>query len=672
MRVFVVASAIVSFFSVTTGSQALADANQSRPYYFGGSCTSRGQWTAEALQSAERIRQIALTLRDEPNCKLLQTRILSVIDRLQAQVTPESSLSGAMTSAAYAEQAQAALAPDLKTKDPSVVAAALQATIQGAASQASANAVTGVDPATAPLLARVPPPPVPRSGELARKGLSAYNELIDAMPGVQECVSSSQTMAQMFGLSLAMLGSLGSAGPGAVGSDLAKAISKTTNYFREQKFASVLRELNMSEFRTSLQCLIEMSSETFCSIQDNYELFKEGMDALETRRLAEASGAAPSYGLISDSPFNGYMILTQHVPNVTGWLQKIQIGVDPSIPTDATFQKSIINEVAEFNKSVKDLKAILSQAKANINKFSDNAAKVQEARNAGIQLAVAILNSGGDHGSSEASLAKNFFTLRVPRTMIPFYLVGVNELPRGVISALSVQDDVWVNWYRGVAIGNTEQASPPTVMNDYNLMMQMLEVNLDRLIETARRSAEEYYNEWFIVDKKKLVIDSMTSTGFSVRESLVQINNYLSLLSAKIEKSEPAVTPTATLLMIKDTQDRITHVLQSYEGLQEFRGDVSSSGPWSNERSQEIDRAFVSVVNTVFSEFMVMLARSGFIAGRLATLVEKDFEITLKQKIDLSAYQQEIIFASGAEALSRILGTYGGNPAAAEQDLRQA
>ena len=123
----------------------------------------------------------------------------------------------------------------------------------------------------------------------------------------------------------------------------------------------------------SMSCLMEITSESYCSARDGSMLYQEmnkqmRQDALEKLKSARA-GQDPS------SPLAGYYILTQQLPMITNWLQKVQIGVDPKLLTDAGQQTKTLDKVNMFFTSVKRLQGLYNENVTFIRSLKDPTAK---------------------------------------------------------------------------------------------------------------------------------------------------------------------------------------------------------------------------------------------------------------------------------------------------------
>ena len=64
--------------ALLASSMLLSSHAYSSPYSFGGACQSQGSWTASALSQAESIKRIVLQLKDNPDCKGIESVLLSM------------------------------------------------------------------------------------------------------------------------------------------------------------------------------------------------------------------------------------------------------------------------------------------------------------------------------------------------------------------------------------------------------------------------------------------------------------------------------------------------------------------------------------------------------------------------------------------------------------------
>ncbi|MGZ3743940.1 MAG: hypothetical protein ACXWRA_08810, partial [Pseudobdellovibrionaceae bacterium] len=348
MKKMTLAILLVAIFSHISYAQ---DSGMASPYSFGGACASQGVWTQTALSATQNLRKITFQLKDDPNCKALGTSLQASIKSIEDAVQAASDTPKRATRLSQLPQEISALrtflasAPDMKQQvlrtmmDKSIEKATLSAQV------ATDNDVVSATMGDAGLMASGMEDFGSRIQTSAKTGISMLNQMLDSISANTQCLVGNQQQAfgSILSASVQMASSFASSGHDLTGSQLAMTVSKLTTFVREQGFATIFQMLNKQEFLTSMACLMEVTSESYCQARFGMQLFQKGMTDLKVSQNNKID-------VSSGNPFAGYYVLNTHVPNITKWLQKIQIGVDPKLPTDATFQNNILQELTDFNK----------------------------------------------------------------------------------------------------------------------------------------------------------------------------------------------------------------------------------------------------------------------------------------------------------------------------------
>ncbi|MGZ3806311.1 MAG: hypothetical protein ACXVB4_19015, partial [Pseudobdellovibrionaceae bacterium] len=492
----------------------------------------------------------------------------------------------------------------------------------------------------------------------AKTGISMLNQMLDSISANTQCLVGNQQQAfgSILSASVQMASSFASSGQDLTGSQLAMTVSKLTTFVREQGFATIFQMLNKQEFLTSMACLMEVTSESYCQARFGMQLFQKGMTDLKVSQNNKID-------VSSGNPFAGYYVLNTHVPNITKWLQKIQIGVDPKLPTDATFQNNILQELTDFNKGVKTLIADYNSDLSTIkNSSSQNTRK-----NALMKLIFKITDSmGGNMNgfSSQGSERKNFFTISRNALNIPFDLVGlpVPDQVAGRVMPMMTYDQ----WFQA-------NMDILPIFNDPLALAETVGHNMQNIIKAANIAAIEYFNKWYIVDMAALVNESTIDINYTVQDSLIAVNKYLEAEKGRIQKYGGNVSIIPTIV---DTQIRINNILKVYSELEDIgrkiQADKVGSLNQSDAETQAVTDAYKKLVNTVYEQFNVMLSRSGFVANRMVNFVYEDYILLLKNKVDFTQYQDDLSTATGMAALDKMMQMYNGNPANIQTDLNMA
>jgi hypothetical protein len=624
-----------------------SDPGLSSAYSFGGSCVSQGAWTQSALLSTQNLRKVTLKLKNDANCTTLGTNMQSALASLETSIKTTSDSDQRATRLSQIPGEISALrsfvlsSPESK-KD--VMKLMMDRSIEGATISAQVGQVGNGN-----LQLNLLQDFGSRISRGTQTGVQLLNQVVDELPQLNECLmgDGSQALGNYLSATVKIAAAFGSSGQDSMGSQLATTISKLTAFARNKKFSKVLRTLNKQEFMTSMSCLMEVTSESYCSARDGMGLFKTGMDSLKIRKT--------NNGVAADNPYAGYYILNTHVPNITRWLQKIQVGVEPKLPTDAQFQNNINQEVTDFFNSVKTLLGDYNSKVITVKALPT----LEQKQNAVYNLLVSVTNKM----TAVVQNRTNFYTTAMTSIKIPFYLIGMDTVPDQVLgkNTLPIDYDTWIQ---------SNRSSIPA-FNDPIALTETIKNKMTDLIRDANLAAIQYFNRWYIVDKAALVNESLTDVNYTVKDSLKAIFDYLELAKQRIIKYKGDKSPIPIII---DTQSKIKIILQAY-------ADIEALGEkWKNQKGLDISAVeiqanadmYEKLINTVYEQFNVMNSKSGFLANRMITFVYKDYDLLLKNSVDFTPYQQDLFNSQGMAAFDRMLQLYNGNPANIQSDLNMA
>ena len=458
----------------------------------------------------------------------------------------------------------------------------------------------------------------------------------------------------MLAASVKLLTSFAASGQDQTGTGLATAISKLTNVMREERFAGVLRQLNQADFLASMSCLVEMSSENYCTTRDSKLLFDEMMKQLQTRpRNEEAHKLGVSH------PLAGYYILTQNLPMISNWIQRIQIGVDPKLPTDATFQNKVFDEVNNFYKKMKVIQGSFSMDVQAMRVIPELSSRKNAARLI-VQKLNSILNEDA-FSQMGADGLRNFFTLNGSSKQIPFMLMGI-DMP-DVVKGIGYQMQDPMSWLEA-------NYSTLPAFSDPEALIATVDTNLNKMIEAAKINAREYYNKWFIVDKISLVNESLLGTNYTVKESFQLTSDYLAQVESRLISNNGERSIIAS---IQDTRTKIKHVMDAYADLEKLSASLSSGGETlSVDDRNRIASANLAIIAAVYDEFEVLLGKSGWFSNRIVKFVYADYLLMLKKQNNLDSNLDDLFYATGLSLFDQIVASAGGNPAKVQNDFSLA
>jgi hypothetical protein len=659
---------IIFTFMVSCLATSFANA-QSNPqigssYFFGGTCSSQGIWTQSALGITQNLRKVTLQLKDDKNCQALGHQLQSALSNLESNLTEISSSPAKVSRLSQIPEELGALrqfistAPDMKGQalklmmDRSLEGATLSAEV----GQSQANMAQNMDR-------------ISDFGERISRGtmtgLNLLNQVIDGIPQMEQCLvgDGGQVLGSFISSAVKITAAFSASKQDTTGSQLASTLSKLTSISRESRFSKILRKLNQQEFMSSMACLMELTSESYCQSRDAMSLFKTTMADLSNYSSVKNNKSTSKTNALTN-PFGGTYILNTHVSNITKWLQKIQVGVDPKLPTDAIFQNKIQQEVTDFYKNVKTL---LGDYNSNVITIK-SLPTLEGRQNAVLRLLISVsekmlfgTNPSGFNRENNDNI--NFFTISKTNIKIPFFLIGMDVVPDQVLGKTMPQlrYDQWLQ---------ANLPSLPQFQDPINLI-EVIRMNMNTMIRDANLSAIEYFNKWYIVDKAALVNESTTHVNYTVKESLVAILDYLENTKTRINFYKGEVSSIPTII---DTQIRIKKILAEYEAIETMGQKYKNTAniQLSPQDIQQMYQSYENLINTVYEEFNVMQSRSGFLANRMVNFVYNDYILLIKNNVDFTPYQQDLFYSQGLAAFDRLMQNYNGNPTNIQTDLNMA
>ncbi len=659
--------AIPMLMAVASPRTAHAQEGQAsdRPYSisgFSGACKSVGMWTREALQLTNEIRSFTMQLKDDPNCKALGERVQKSLQGLASNVAPKVAERHSKRMSQL-RQEFAALTTYIRTgggtgrAENALMRTVVQDATMSAHIQNSGAGLTSESTTESAIDGRTP---LDRLGDRftssARDGLSMFNDVVDSIPQMQQCLTGDGVAGgNIIATSVKLLTSFVSSGQDQTGTSVATALSKLSQVMRETKFANVLTKLNQADVMSSIACLIEISTENYCTTRDSKLLFDDMMKQLQGRpRENEQKRLGSAHTLA------GYYILTQNIPIITNWIQRVQIGVDPRVPTDADFQNRIFDEVNNFYKQTKVLRGYMSKEIEAMKTAADLKSKQNYAREI-VQHVTAVLGGGFDTAGS-----KNFFTMNGSPRELMFLLLKI-PMPKEVTGAgggMAQEPSQWLE---------NNYMTEPIFQDPDRLVLDVMNriFNEDSgMIATAQRNAIQYYNKWFIIDKISLVNESLLGMNYNVKDSLKLINDYL----GEVEKRMRANSNDLSIIGgLRDTRTKIKNVLHAYSELERVITSLpKDSSQLTSEEYQKVTAANIAIITSVYDEFEVLLGKSGYFANRVGKFVYQDYVNMLRTRKDFSDNVSDLAYAAGLTIFDRLMATAENNPANVQNDLASA
>lgn len=639
------------------------------PYSFGvGSCQSQGLWTADATAALNQIRSIALKLQDDPNCGALR----KTLDEFYASFSENGGLppgadkvANGLSSFRSEIESLISYARGGRYLQEEVREAMVNKTIDAAIMQAESKSSWGrqtVDSIAGDLVSLQE-----RVQRTVSFGMDILERATSAALTESECLQNANFAGPLLGAYVQMANALAASGQDASGvriSRIGSTISKLFQFVIDKKYTDTKNQLNRAQFRNSMSCLLETVSESYCSTLDAEILYQEHVRQNGYQRDPR-SGMLTKKSVLGtqlDTPLRGFFILTQLVPIATGWVEKVQRGVEPRNSADSQFKNDILRNTITYYIQENELFAAANADQVTIRKLPDIEGKRRQVLKTVLKLTGLIT------GGRDDLAGLNFYTMTALPMEIPFRLIGV-KVPEKVAgstdSGFQQQPSEWLQ---------ANMQNMPE-FNDPEALLAKVLTNLRTLVEEAQRNAIAYYNEWFIYDQAAQYIDSVTGFTYNVREALQHINNYLRDLSQRI--TQIPEMDASVLAALEDTQKRISTVLAKYEELR-LLGEEFKATPAENKEAREalIEKGVEThrkLLETTYDQFMILRARSGFLLNRMAGIVRFDLQNLIRLAPDeMNRIARDIFFATGEAAFERMRAMSGSNPYMIYADIKVA
>ena len=633
-------------------------------YSFGGGCASIGAWSQAALSQTKTIMGIIESLKNDPNCKGIESIIPKLKIAEDVLNTPEGeakrtdrieSIPNEISSLRNFAVASPQLKSDVfklltsRTLEGASLAAET-AKAEGMAGGGAAGLGAMANPAAAAIAIGLKDLST-RVRRTALTGMDMMDQVFATLPSYDRCLigNPDQGMA-LVAASVKMAAAFVSSQEG-VTSRLGNSLANLITMLRNRKFTTALRKLDQSEFWLSMSCLLETTSQTYCAARDARQLLDYSIANLKPGKDKRGS-------LTIDNPLEGYYVLTHDIPKVSQWIQKIQFGIRPKLSTDATFKNRVLQDVNGLMQDIYSIQGTYSEEMLTYSTLKDLGSK-QNAILKLIQNLVARLTGGT--GATTGHV--NFFTTATHDEMIPFKLIGLTVMPNECRPPKEGEVRVVSTWDQWMLNGGQFQGP----FQDPDQLSKVVGQQLERLMDQALNQASLYFQQRMIVDMPNLVNESVTSQTVTVVESLGRISAYLKNLQKKIIDSNGDLILVPT---IQDTRIRIKKILDSYENIR-----IIAKASLVNDEvalSDDIKKAYASVIETAFEQFNVLLQRDTFLSNRLSTLIQYDYALRIKQDEDLGKWENQILLESGNEMLYRLLSATGHNPTLMKNDLATA
>lgn len=649
---WIAASLLVSFgFSIPADAKSLVNS--------GGTCSSQGAWTSRALEQSKLILTTAEQLKNDPDCKALSEAITKIDAKALYDSLQDNGGDG--PGAKYETLPADLLA--LRTvlmQNPNNIGlnARLSPLLASSTIDLAVNNASLLGPLGAKELEGVRT----RIKRTRGMGEALLSAVFTALPQNSKCLQKSKNLDSGLTIltgAIRMMAAFSSSNEGS-GQNLAVLMSQFNNFIREMKYNNIINELNIAQFWTEMSCLIETTQQSYCGAKDALQLLD--YQAKEAQVLAELRENLSKGKVSKDSAIEGYLLLSREVANVTQWLTKVQAGIEAKTENDANFKNDIWGTVTGLIQNIN-----LLQGRYNENLVIYRGLTSLEGKQQNLRVLIRTLS----RTTSTQGGKVNFFTQAIQDDLVPFYLIGRNQIPNEVLGTTGMAMDP----YKYLQ----DPAKVPELGNPDALMATILE-RLSSLSDLALREGSKYFAQNMTVDHLNLVDDTFTGS-VSVYDSIKSIRVYITRLAAKYAKSKG--DGQRLTLSMADTVARLDRVLKKFDALEatakEYNlklndgtlklGDI---GSLSREDQDKVRAQHKELITTVYDELNLLLQKDAFIGQRLSTYVRFDLNQRMRTKEDMSPYVQYLLIASGKNLMNRMQELQSFNAAESEADLSEA
>lgn len=625
-------------------------------YAIPGNCSSQGAWTQQALSHTNRLKEIIKQLRDNPACKGIQdtlknslAQVSQKLEEVQSQENEQTRKAkemdtNVMVSRNFTNDIHSGKTPGGDLFKNSAINLLFRSTLLKSAMSSNYKVQEQVR----------------KIGYSANEGLGILNSTISAMTEAQSSCLDNVNVGVSAGATLVkLLSTFVSSGSGT-DPQMALAVQNIGQYFsRDKKYADAIRKLEDREFITSMSCLVEVTAENFCSARDAYYLMDDVLKSQtadikqstfknakgETQKSIVIKGENENFKKAAlKGPLSGYYILTRQVPVVTNWILKVQYGNSPQLPTEAEFQVNIIQNIQNMQINMKKIEGSFNFQVGQMKQPEISLTDKQGYLLGILRNVTRDLQRGGGNDS------ENFFVKGTTEPELYFKLLLGMEVPLAV-QGKGEQGLVFGGDSEKYLIANYK--SMPQ-FQDPEATVHKIRENLREVFRNAEIRANAYYMKYFIVDKNQVVQDSLIGLDTNVREALGNIDLYLKDLELRLANDKKHAS---TVGFIKDTRSRIGQVLARYVALHKYGLEIINRKDIDQKTMEkELERLGFNLLQEVYTQFQVMLARAGWLVNRMTGYVMYDYTVSLRKQTDFSPYINELLYSSGYQILSQMFG----------------
>jgi hypothetical protein len=655
-RLITTSALSIAILMSTLSPNSYAD---SAVYNFGGgSCPTQGAWTQAALAQARSITSAIEQLQGNPDCDGIQNIGKNITAAASAMAPDPTQVQTENRFEAIPAETDAlrknAMGPD-GNPDPEVSNMLLHRNLEAAGMVAAMKQNSSSMPSVSSIIS-APPPGLSafftKYAVTTNQGLELVTDVMQALPKYDRCLMGKPNLglAVMSG-AVKIAASLSASGSG-VGDKLGNALMGLMTMMRDRKFTQALRKQDETEFWFSISCMLEGATKNYCDAENAEELLSYQQNQYESAMKTEtAKRTDPNY----DNPLEGYYLLVRELPIIQTWLQSVQFGATPRLGTDANFKNQVWTDVNNLTQSVNRLIGNFNEQIIFFQQLPDVTSKQNLLAHLVEGLVAEMTNSDNS----------KFFTTTINDKLLPYYLLGLSNVPPECINSPGRQALDFGTWMRN---GGPNQGFV-VQFNDPDKLIIIVQQRMMDMVGNANAKASDYFRSRLVVDTANLVNETLTGTTTPVRKSMENVYNYLIRFEKRVSKDKDYYI---MLPSIRNTRMRLKNFLTSYNKLNGLGEQMALNANAAPLTSDDIDKAAKEVIDSAFIQFNMLLQKDTFLTTRLSTFIEKDFSMRVRDGANMTSHQQSLMLITQKHLMEKLTEVNGLNPTSAETDLAMA
>ncbi len=446
------------------------------------------------------------------------------------------------------------------------------------------------------------------------------------------------------------------------------------NFLDLIKNDSISQALNQDktfEYWNDLSCLIESTTDSYCSIRDAQDL---NIQITKYNNIAKKKIEKNS----KYNPLEAYFVLRRDVPNVSRWLLDVLFGNEPVTTKEAERKNEVwetaINLIKDENKVIGTINEKVIEIETIFkNASGDNGKKAKIIEILGFVISELTRQWEG----------VNFITSNYPETQLPFLLIGKKNAPPPVTGIYGSDFEGKDNWI-DPECGTSYNARIPyswkkflvnsgefhCSLDNPDEVLNVITYNFRKIMLTAKSQLLDYMNDFLVIDKIDLVSSLYKDVGISVYESMHNIYNYLFkfkkrlvLIEGELQKTMKSrkTTKKEKIKIKKDllaARNMLGNIEELLPKLDRVFSELESESKISKKKSENFEEekriANAKVIKTVFQEFNVLLQQSNFFKRRIETFAMYDMRLLVRDN-EMSDYLKNWMIVSGASVMSEVM-----------------